>query len=85
VVSRYHNLGIRIGEKVVAERFQFLTKFYEVVDFAVVGDPVSSAKFKRLLPGFTQIENRQPPVTQTDRPINVDALAIRTTVTELVD
>src|SRR5271169_3637060 len=47
--------------------FEFLTKIAEVVDLAVVDDPVAGDRILHgLVPKRRKVENRQSPVTQAD-------------------
>ena len=62
----------------VAQRFQLDPQLLKVVDLAVVDhDEPAIFSGHGLVPGRTEVDDRQTAVTQAHGPVGVDAVAIR--------
>src|SRR5262245_47330557 len=76
-----NHFGIAGRAEYVPAGFELGTQLPKVVNFPVKGDPDGPIFVThRLTCHCTQINNRQPPMRQTDVPIHPDALTIRTTM-----
>src|SRR5579864_1592952 len=66
-VSLEHDFGIRVADQTCAGSFKFAAEFTEVIDLAVVDNPVASFGILHwLVPQRGEVENRQAAVPQTD-------------------
>lgn len=85
MVGCHHYFGIRIRGKALPESFQLPSKLDEVIDFAVVGNPIAVAKLQRLLSRVTEIEDSEPAVPQSYGSIQIQAGAIRSAMRAKVE
>ncbi|MCY1365758.1 hypothetical protein D9M69_526210 [compost metagenome] len=82
-VGAQHHLGVTAGFKSVPACLQLAAKFAEVVDLATVGDgrhfTAVALSCRHGLAAAFQVDDRQAPMAQADRPVDPDAFRIRAT------
>src|SRR6185503_5836429 len=81
-IGLYDRFGIAVGVKGVAKLLEFFAKLAIVIDFPVVDDPGSLVLIMdRLLPSL-YINYGEPPHAKTNWSIHVEAVIIRTSMTD---
>lgn len=74
------DLGVGMGAKAVAERFEFGHQFLEVVDFAVEHDHDRAILIEQRLLAGGQINDRQPAVAQPHSLFQVQSALVGATM-----
>ena len=82
-VEAQQDLGVGARAKAGAGPEELLPELHEVVDLAVEHDPYRAVVVPhRLVAGGREVDDAESPVPEPDRPIGVDALAVRPSVRE---
>ncbi len=79
-----HHLGVAMGAKHVAPRAQLVDQAPIVVDFAVVDEGDGTVLVIERLASTGDVDDRQPPVCESDSRLDVKPLAVRSTVPDRV-
>jgi hypothetical protein len=77
-----NSFSIRAGDESVPASEQFLAKFRIVINFTIQEHPDGSIFIADRLVAAGDINNAEPPMAQTDSAIHINALVIRTAMTQ---
>jgi hypothetical protein len=77
-----NSFSIRAGDESVPASEQFLAKFRIVINFTIQEHPDGSIFIADRLVTAGDINNAEPPMAQTDSAIHINALVIRTAMTQ---